>query len=87
MPEVFGRRVDYDTNEDPIVRARAAEVRKRLAQYYVGEGMAALIRIEICPGSYLATFSDAGKARAKEAVAAGILRVGPQVATRGYSAS
>jgi hypothetical protein len=31
---VFGRPPDYDTNEDPIVRGRAAEVRKRLAQYY-----------------------------------------------------
>src|SRR5579863_2044176 len=64
--EVFGRRVDYDTNEDPIVRARAAEVRKRLAQYYVGEGNASPIRIEISPGSYLATFSDAVKAHPKE---------------------
>src|SRR5579863_1377578 len=32
--EVFGRRPDYDTNADPVVRARAAEVRKRLALYY-----------------------------------------------------
>jgi hypothetical protein len=31
---VFNRRPDYDTNDDPIVRARAAEVRKRLAVYY-----------------------------------------------------
>src|ERR1700757_2577831 len=44
---VFGRRPDYDTNEDPIVRARAAEVRKRLAQFYVGEGNRSTIRIEI----------------------------------------
>ena len=28
--EVFGRPVDYDTNEDPIVRSRAAEVGKGL---------------------------------------------------------
>lgn len=55
--EVFGRPGDYDTNEDPIVRSRAAEVRKRLAQYYVGEGSRLPIRIEISPGSYHATFS------------------------------
>ena len=36
--DVFGRRPDYDTNSDPIVRARAAELRKRLAQFYVGPG-------------------------------------------------
>jgi hypothetical protein len=55
---VFGRRPDYDTNEDPIVRARAAEVRKRLAQFYVGEGSRSAVRIEISPGSYLASFSE-----------------------------
>jgi hypothetical protein len=55
---VFGRRLDYDTNEDPIVRARAAEVRKRLAQFYIGEGKRSTIRIEISPGSYLAAFSE-----------------------------
>ena len=32
--EVFGRIPDYDTAEDPVVRVRAADVRKRLAQYY-----------------------------------------------------
>jgi len=81
--EVFGRRVDYDTNEDPIVRARAAEVRKRLAQYYVGEGNSCQIRIEISPGSYLATFSDPGKARLKEPVASEILPVGPPAQQEG----
>jgi len=60
--EVFGRPLDYDTNQDPIVRARAAEVRKRLAQYYVGEGSGSAIRIEICPGSYQATFPESAKA-------------------------
>lgn len=55
---VFGRCPDYDTNEDPIVRARAGEVRKRLAQYYLGDGCQSAIRIEISPGSYHATFTD-----------------------------
>ena len=55
---VFGRRPDYDTNEDPIVRARAAEVRKRLAQFYLGEGRHSPVRIELSPGSYLASFSE-----------------------------
>jgi hypothetical protein len=56
--EVFGRPPDYDTNSDPIVRARAAELRKRLAQFYVGEGAGSVLRIEISPGSYYATFSS-----------------------------
>jgi hypothetical protein len=64
--EVFGRPPDYDTNEDPIVRGRAAEVRKRLAQYYVGEGHRCSIRIELSPGSYHASFSDSSRSPAKE---------------------
>src|SRR5882757_8305410 len=32
--EVFGRDARYDTNSDPIVRVTAAEIRKRIAQYY-----------------------------------------------------
>ena len=63
--EVFGRPLDYDTNEDPIVRSRAAEVRKRLAQYYVGEGSRLPIRIEISPGSYHATFCRIGVTEAE----------------------
>ncbi len=75
--EVFGRPVDYDTNEDPIVRSRAAEVRKRLAQYYVGEGSGLAIRIEISPGSYHATFSEAGESRAASSAAEGNVLVLP----------
>lgn len=64
--EVFGRPPDYDTNEDPIVRGRAAEVRKRLAQYYMDEGQRSSIRIEISPGAYHASFPDSSKSNAKE---------------------
>src|ERR1700759_4491914 len=32
--EIFGRDPDYDTATDPIVRVTAAEIRKRVAQYY-----------------------------------------------------
>lgn len=64
--EVFGRPVDYDTNSDPIVRARVAEVRKRLAQFYVGEGAASSVRIEISPGSYFASFSFTDTSQAME---------------------
>jgi hypothetical protein len=63
--EVFGRAIDYDTNEDPIVRSRAVEVRKRLAQYYVAEGKDSAIRIEIIPGSYVPNFLDLGNSHTK----------------------
>ncbi|HEY1498456.1 MAG TPA: hypothetical protein VGF88_02655 [Acidobacteriaceae bacterium] len=55
--EVFGREPDYDAANDPIVRARVAEVRKRLAQYYLSATSAPpQVRIEIPPGHYRAHF-------------------------------
>jgi hypothetical protein len=54
--EVFRRSPDYETGEDPIVRLRAAEVRKRLAQYYQGRSESFGIHIEVPPGSYRASF-------------------------------
>jgi hypothetical protein len=54
--EVFGRKADYDTGEDPVVRIRAAEVRKRLAQYYQSATDAPEFHIDIPSGSYRATF-------------------------------
>lgn len=54
--EVFGRPVDYDTSQDPVVRASATEIRKKLAQYYQESGHESEIRIELPPGSYIAEF-------------------------------
>src|SRR5208282_5568191 len=42
----------YDTNQDPVVRSTAGEVRKRLAQYYLESGHRDEIRISLPPGSY-----------------------------------
>ena len=36
--EVFGRPPDYDTNADPVVRVTAAEIRKKIAQFYHERG-------------------------------------------------
>ena len=51
--EVFERDPHYDTNQDPVVRTTAGEVRKRLAQHYLEPGHEDEIRISIPPGSYL----------------------------------
>ena len=51
--EVFGRAPDYDTSTDHAVRSAVAEIRKRLAQYYLDEGAEADLRIEVQPGSYV----------------------------------
>ena len=56
--EVFHRTPDYDTNLDPVVRLCAAEVRKRLAQYYQSPAHGGELRIELNPGSYVPAFSQ-----------------------------
>jgi hypothetical protein len=54
--EVFGRPHDYDTNIDPVVRISAAEIRKRIAQYYHEPGHQDELRIELPLGSYVPEF-------------------------------
>jgi len=54
--KMFGRPADYDTSNDAVVRVRATEVQKRLAQYYRDTTPAPLVRIELPPGSYLPEF-------------------------------
>src|SRR5450432_360868 len=58
--DVFGRTPDYDTSQDPIVRASAAEIRKKLAQYYQEPGHESETRIELLSGSYIAEFHFIG---------------------------
>lgn len=53
---VFGRRPDYDTADDPVVRVRATEVRKRLAQFQAESANPDDVRFEIPSGSYRAEF-------------------------------
>jgi hypothetical protein len=59
--EVFGRPPDYDTSLDPVVRASAAEIRKKLAQYYQESGHESEAHIDLPPGSYLAEFHFASE--------------------------
>src|SRR6202789_1086502 len=54
--DVFGRRNDYDTNADPIVRVTAGEIRKRIAQYYQEPGHENELRIDLPLGSYVPHF-------------------------------
>ena len=54
--EVFGREPTFDTSGDSIVRVAAAEVRKRIAQYYQEEGHEHELRVDLPSGSYVAHF-------------------------------
>jgi len=53
---VFDRDAGYDTNQDAVVRNAAAEVRKRLAQYYLESGTNAPVRIDLPSGTYVPEF-------------------------------
>lgn len=54
--EVFGREPDYDNTNDPIVRVTAAEIRKRIAQYYQEPGHEREVRVSLPSGSYVPQF-------------------------------
>jgi len=54
--EIFGRDAGYDTASDPIVRVTAAEIRKRVAQYYQEPAHGNELRIALPPGSYIPRF-------------------------------
>ena len=59
--EIFGRPSDYDTNADPIVRVTAAEIRKRIEQYYQDPKHSQEIRLFLPAGSYAPHFSWPGR--------------------------
>lgn len=62
--ELFGRATNYETSEDPVVRLRVSDVRKRLAQYYQSNRDQHRVQIDIPSGSYRATFHRNAEAAA-----------------------
>lgn len=54
--EMFGRPIDYDTANDAVVRVKATEVRKKLAQYYLELTKPPIVRIDIPSGTYVPRF-------------------------------
>lgn len=56
--EAFGREPSYDVNLDPVVRTTAAEVRKRLIQFYYSPEHAGELVIELPVGSYVPIFRE-----------------------------
>jgi hypothetical protein len=75
--EIFGRRADYDTASDPIVRVTAAEIRKRIAQYYQDPGHESELRVSLPPGSYIPQFHWPETAKQNDATLAAIIPLTP----------
>jgi Tol biopolymer transport system component len=61
---------DYDTSNDAVVRVRATEVRKRLAQYYTEAKQTPQVRIELPAGSYVPEFHWCSRTIAEDGSAA-----------------
>jgi len=58
--DVFDRQDSFDQDTDSIVRVQANRLRKRLGEYYAGEGAAHPIHITIPVGQYVPTFQRVG---------------------------
>jgi hypothetical protein len=58
--EIFAKSANYDTALDPIVRVTAAEIRKRIAQYYQDPGHGNELKVSLPPGSYVPHFQFSG---------------------------
>jgi hypothetical protein len=56
--DVFGRQESFDQESDSIVRVQANRLRKRLAEYYAGEGSKHRVRITIPVGQYVPQFEE-----------------------------
>jgi hypothetical protein len=69
--EVFGRDPNYDTGQDPIVRMTAAEVRKRLTQYYQAPERGGEIVVAYQAGSYVPEFGQPARPAAPVSIGAG----------------
>jgi len=54
--DVFGRPADFDQAHDSIVRVEAHRLRKRLQEFYAGEGAGHEMRIVLAPGNYIPQF-------------------------------
>ena len=62
--EFLGRRPDYDVRQDSVVRSEAGKLRARLAEYYVAEGAADGLIIELPKGGYKPAFRHIEQATA-----------------------
>src|SRR6202158_1317264 len=56
--EVFGRRPDFDSRLDPVVRTEAVRLRARLSEYYLKEGKVDVLVIELPKGGYVPRFRE-----------------------------
>jgi hypothetical protein len=69
--QVFGRPIHYRSVEDNIVRTYARQLRRRLAEYFSGEGASETLRIDIPLGGYIPVFLPVGETGAPKSDSGG----------------
>jgi hypothetical protein len=57
--EIYGRGVDFNPQEDPIVRVQAHQIRRSLEKYYQAEGKDSSLRVSLPAGHYVPVFTKA----------------------------
>jgi adenylate cyclase len=68
---VYDRGPDYDPRTDSIVRVESQRLRKRLREYYDGDGKSDPVAINFRPGSYIPLFEHRNSTTAPELQAPG----------------
>jgi len=69
--QAFGKGADFDPGEDSLVRVQAREVRRKLREYYQGEGSSSRLILDIPAGHYAPVFTPVyGPAEAPPAASA-----------------
>lgn len=58
--EALGRKPDFDPSGDSIVRVEVSRLRRRLREYYAGEGASHAVRIQLPETGYVPQFVRAG---------------------------
>jgi hypothetical protein len=59
--EVFGRGAGYDTSQDTLVRVQASHLRKKLKEYFDGEGREEQVIVDLPKGIYTLAFQERGE--------------------------
>jgi len=56
--QAFGKGPEFNPGEDSLVRVQARELRRRLHEYYEGEGKGSITVLDIPPGQYAPVFRN-----------------------------
>src|SRR5580700_11695741 len=70
--EVFGRSPGFDSRLDPVVRTEAVRLRARLSDYYLKDGKADALVIELPKGGYVPRFREIAETPPHTAPSSGV---------------